>query len=183
VQLQHALYRRNATAPANCIRGLGHIALERSDYQNALPLYDQVGHIHGRATCIRGLGNIALARSDHDTAHACYEQALPLFAQVGSVHGQATCIQGLGDIALARSDHDTAWARFKEALDLYDQIPEPYSIGQTHRRLARLAVTQVARSSHVQAARAAWAGIDRPELIRELDDEFGGDPTPQDGQR
>jgi len=27
---------------------------------------------------------------------------------------------------------------------------------------------------HVEAARAAWTSIDRPDLVAELDEEFGG---------
>ena len=39
-------------------------------YEQALPLYRQVGDVLGEANCIQGLGDIALARSDHDAARA-----------------------------------------------------------------------------------------------------------------
>ncbi|HEV3459918.1 MAG TPA: tetratricopeptide repeat protein [Thermoanaerobaculia bacterium] len=175
------LYRRvgDLLGEASCIRRLGNIALERSDhdgagarYEEALPLYRRVGSISGEANSIQGLGDIALGRSDYDAAGARYEEALQLYRRVGSILGEANCILRLGDIALARGDENEARDRFVEALSLYSRIAEPYSIGETHRRLARLARTEAERRRNVDAARAAWRSIDRPDLIAGLDQEF-----------
>jgi len=117
------------------------------------------------------LGHIALERSDHEEARRRYEVVLPMYRQVGSVLGEANCIRGLGNIALAGSDHEEARRRYEEALGLYGSIGEPYSIGMMHRRLARLSADNQ-RTRHLEAARAAWAGIGRPDLVAELDAEF-----------
>jgi hypothetical protein len=89
------------------------------------------------------------------------------------VLGEAVCILGLGDIALGWSDHDWARARYDEALPLYQRIREPYAIGQSHRRLARLATTPADRGRHLRAAQEVWMSIRRDDLLRELHDEFG----------
>jgi len=57
---------------------------------------------------------------------------------------------------------------------LFTQISEPYSIGFTHRRLARLASDTDERKSHVTGAIAAWEQIERDDLIAAIKSEFGG---------
>lgn len=165
---------------ATALLSVGMVALDRFDldtaqacHEQAQPLYEQIGDILGQAECIQGLGDVAFARFDLDTAQARYEQAQPLYERFGSILGQANCIKGLGDIALARFHHLTARAHFKEALVLYQRIPEPYSIGQMHRRLARITESQAERHQHIQAARAAWTSIGRTDLVEELTDESG----------
>ena len=169
----------DAEHEANCIRRLGDIALERSQheearrrYEEALPLYEQVGDVVGRAICIARLGDIALRRSQHEEARRRNEEALPLYEQVGDVHGRANCIVRLGDIALACSQHEEARELFEQSLSLYMLIPEPFSIGQTHRRLARIAPNAEERRRHIIAARQAWESIDRPDLVKQLHGEF-----------
>ncbi len=141
--------------------------------QKALPLYRRVGSVQGEANCIKSLGDIALERSQPEEARARYEEAMPLYRRVGSVLGEANCIQSLGDIALAQSQHEEARKNFETALASYQRIPEPYSIGNAQVRLARLAADEKERASFVKAARLAWTQIDRPDLVEELDAEFG----------
>ena len=117
-----------AAQQAKTLFALGELARDRSDYdgararfEQALPLYQQIGGVVGEAGCISRLGDIALRRSDYDGARARFEQAVPLYQQAGNVVGEAICIQGLGDIGLDRSDYDGARARYEQALPLYQQ--------------------------------------------------------------
>ena len=55
--------------------------------------------------------------------------------------GEANCIQGLGHLDEAKGKIARARGRWREALALYARIPEPYSIGFAHIRLARHAAT------------------------------------------
>lgn len=102
-----------------------------------------------------------------------HERARRAAQAAKDVQGEANCIRSLGDIARERSDHESARKLYEQALGLYERIPEPYSIGGTHLRLARIASDAAERALHVRTAREAWRGIDRPDLIAEyLDAEF-----------
>ncbi len=175
------LYREvgDVQGEANCIKNLGDIALQRSDhaaaaarYEQALSLFREVGSVLGEANCIRGLGDITLQRSDYAAATQHYERALELYREVGSLLSEANCIQGLGDIALELEKTEEAAKLWTTALDLYELMAEPNSIGEAHHRLARIAASDIERRQHIEAARAAWESIDRPDLIAELEKEF-----------
>ena len=93
---------------------------------------------------------------------------MPLYRQVGAVLGEANCTRSLGDIAREQGDAAAARGQYEAALALYARIPEPYSIGVTHFRLAELA-DGAERAVHVATAREAWTSIDRPDLVALLD--------------
>jgi len=100
------------------------------------------------------------------------EEALPLYRRVADVLGEANCIKSLGHIAFAEQRPEEARKEFFDALKLYERISEPYSIGWSHIRLARLAPTPAERDEHLKVAREVWKRIDRPDLIRRMEKEF-----------
>jgi tetratricopeptide (TPR) repeat protein len=121
----------------------------RQAFEEALPLYRQVGDVRGEANCIRSLGEIAVVRSDHVAARQAFEEALPLYRQVGDVLGEANCIFGLGEIALRRADHAGARQAFEEALPLYRRFGDALGAANCSFALADIALQ--GRSDHVGA--------------------------------
>jgi tetratricopeptide (TPR) repeat protein len=172
----------NKLGEAECIFRLGMLALEQPEpdlaaaeaaFERALPFYQEIGNTLGEANCILTLGNTALKRPDLAAARSAYERALPIYRLVGSKVGEGNCAFGLGDVVLAEGDSEAARRQWQAALALYRRIPDPYSIGEALRRLARVS-EGAARAALVAEARAAWLSIDRPDLVTELDGEFGG---------
>jgi nucleoside phosphorylase/predicted negative regulator of RcsB-dependent stress response len=156
----------------------GEIALRRGDlegarrrYAEALPLFRRVSDALGEANCVARLGDLALKRGDADEARHRYQDALPLYRRAGDVLGEANCVLRLGDLALKRGDPDEARDRFEEALAIYARIPEPYSMGLTHRRLARLAPDERLRRRHNEAARELWVRAGRHDMVAKIDQE------------
>ena len=117
-----------------------------------------------------------LGRSDEALENLV--DAIAGYRRAGVEAGRANALELMGDIARERSDHGEARRRYEEALQLYERIEDPYSIGWAHRRLARLTTAPKDRSRHIQSAREAWLQIDRPDLVRQLDVEFGPPPSP-----
>ncbi len=127
--------------------------------------------MRGEANCIKGLGDIALALSDHESAQADYEQALPLYKQSETCPAEPTA-----PLAWAiwpwPSPTPRAPRPATAGLSLYRAIAEPYFIGWTLVRLARLDTTDSERASHWTTARQAWASIGREDLIESIKAEF-----------
>lgn len=143
---------------ADCIKGLGEVALRRSDHkaagkalEEARLLYRQVGSVLGEANCIRRLGDLAFERPDPEAARKAYDDARLLYWQIGDVLGEANCISGLADLAVARSDDEAARKAYDEALLLYRQDGHVLGEANCIRSLGDLAL---ARRDHEAAHKA-----------------------------
>ena len=66
----------------------------RPRYEQALPLYRQVGDILGEANCIQSLGDIALERSDHEGARARMSRPSYFIARSETSWARPTFSQG-----------------------------------------------------------------------------------------
>ena len=116
---------------ARALKGIGHVALVRSDYDEAiacytkaLRLFQQVDNEKHQAICIKSLGHVALVQGRHDEARTSYETALKLFEGLETDYplGQADTIAGLGDVAFRSQNYDTAQGHYKRAQALYQDL-------------------------------------------------------------
>jgi len=119
---------------ANCIQALGdvHRMLDEYDaarvrYEEALPIYRQIGARLGEANCIQALGDVHRMLAEYDAARVRYEEALPIYRQIGDRLGEANCMKALGDVHRMLAEYDAARVRYEEALPIYRQIGARYS--------------------------------------------------------
>ncbi len=158
---------------AKCLKKLGDVAWTQSDnegargyFDQALPLYERIGDLLGKANCLSSLGDIAFRESDNEGARGYFDQALPLYERIGSLLGKANCLRSLGDLLKSENDLPGAIEQWQTALGLYRRIGDRYSIGWTLRRLA-LAHEGEARQQYLDQAREAWR--DMPYLWENLE--------------
>jgi tetratricopeptide (TPR) repeat protein len=165
----------NMVGRSNCIFSFGEIAREKSEYEiamkrynTAIAFYRQLQVISGEAFCLLGMGQIARILGNID-AEPQLRKALWIFDHVSQLEGRGKVL-----LELAELEPDTGTKRqlLLDALDSHTRFGNPRWIGETHRRLARISEGDE-RGGHVAAAREAWAPIDLPHLMAELDAEFG----------
>ena len=89
--------------------------LFRSRYEQALPLYQQVGSVLGEANCIQGLGDVARDRSDNDEARDRYEQALSLYQAFLAPFSTGWTLVRLARLDSAGSERLRHWKAAREA--------------------------------------------------------------------
>ncbi len=136
---------------ANCIQALGDVHLRLAEYQaararyeEARPIYAQIGARLGEANCIQALGDVHLRLAEYEAARARYEEARPIYAQIGARLGEANCIKALGDVHLRLAEYEAARARYEEARPIYAQIGDRLGEANCIQALGDLYVAQQA---------------------------------------
>jgi tetratricopeptide (TPR) repeat protein len=94
----------------------------RARYEQALPIYREIGARLGQANAIKSLGDVHRMLAEYQEARARYEQSLPIYREIGDRLGQANAISSLGDVHLRVSEYGPARERYEQALPIYREI-------------------------------------------------------------
>jgi tetratricopeptide (TPR) repeat protein len=90
----------------------------RQRYEQALPIYQDIGARVGEANCIKSLGDVHRMLSEYDEARQRYEQALPIYQDIGARVGEANCIKSLGDVHYMVDEYDEARQRYEQVVQI-----------------------------------------------------------------
>ena len=85
-------------------RATGNLTGALDYYEQALPIFREVGDRAGEAATLNNIGGCTHDRGDYQGALGYYEQALPIRREVGDRAGEATTLNNIGVVHDRRGD-------------------------------------------------------------------------------
>lgn len=122
----------------------------------------------GEARCLLGLGQVGLLLG-RAGAVARVRQVFAIFDEIHYLEGRGKALVELAELP---ETNEAKRAMLLDALDSHARFGNPYWIGETHCRLARISENEE-HQHHVTAARNACTSIKRPDRVAGLEAESG----------
>ena len=91
-------------------------------YEEALPIYREVGHRAGEAATLNNMGLVYDATGRPSEALAMYEEALPIRREVGDRAGEAATLNNIGMVYWATGRPSEALALYEQALPIRREV-------------------------------------------------------------
>jgi tetratricopeptide (TPR) repeat protein len=104
---------------------LSELPQARRLYEEALPIFRDIGDRLDEANCIQELGNVHVSLSELPQARRRYEEALSTYRDIGDRLGAANCIQALGGVAAEEGNLTTAADHFTNAAQQFAALQLP----------------------------------------------------------
>lgn len=151
---------------ARCRVGLGQVAVERGEYdeaetlyRNALAAYRELDDQLGIADSLRHLGSVAQLRSNLDAAETRYARSLRIYLDLGANRKTAQALSDLGSVAQDRGDFETARRHYHESRRRYAAVGARQELVDVLCKLATVGwVTGDLDAAEKRARRAAAVG-------------------------
>jgi tetratricopeptide (TPR) repeat protein len=112
---------------------LGRYAEALPACDEALHLYEHLGHVEGEANCLLTIGLIHEGTGDHAAAISCYERSSSLDRQLGDRYWEAMCLDRLGEIHTRDGRPATGLRCWNEALHILDSLHHAEAARVRHR--------------------------------------------------
>jgi tetratricopeptide (TPR) repeat protein len=102
----------------------GNLTAALGYYEQALPIYREVGDRAGEANTLNNIGMVHHDRGEGQTALGLYEEALPILQEVGDRAVEAAVLNNFGLVHHDRGDFQAALDYFEQALPIYREVED-----------------------------------------------------------
>jgi predicted ATPase/DNA-binding CsgD family transcriptional regulator len=134
---------------ANALEMLAEVATEIGDYstatkfyEEALPLYREVGDLVGIGDTLKMLGWGAMRIGDYEQAESRLNEGLIACRQSGDLRQISSALSGLGELAVRRGQYERASDLLRESLNISEHLGEKWGIAIALGSLGWLALRQ-----------------------------------------
>jgi tetratricopeptide (TPR) repeat protein len=118
----------------------GEYARARSQFEEAVAMWREVGNTHGTALALNNLGLVAFGQGDNVGARSLYEESLAIRRELGDKGGIASSLHGLGEVARVQGSYADALSLYKESLVIRRELGDKMGIVWALVGLGELAV-------------------------------------------
>ncbi|MBN1992950.1 MAG: tetratricopeptide repeat protein [Anaerolineae bacterium] len=136
---------KDSRQQANCIQALGEVHLRlaeyeaaRDRYEEARPIYAQIGDRLGEANCIDSLGQLAMRQQDWLAAVQFLQAGLQIYQAINSAYDVAWSHYFLGQVSAAQNDPAKARHYYQTAAKLFEAIKLQPQVDMVQQALAQL---------------------------------------------
>lgn len=127
-----ALAGEDRRVRADCLRELGNVANRLSEYDLAVPLYQQalelareLGDLRGESATLNNWASVEWDLGDLATARSHYEEALSLYRQLGNRLGEAKALNNLSNVLADQGDLAGSLECSRQALEIHRAMGNP----------------------------------------------------------
>lgn len=117
---------------ADCLRELGNVANRRSEFDLAVPLYQQslalareLGDLRGESATLNNWGSLELDLGELEAAKAHFGEALVLYRQLGNRLGEAKALNNLSNVLADQGDLAGSLEFSRRALEIHREMGNP----------------------------------------------------------
>jgi hypothetical protein len=130
-------------------------------FEEALPIWREIGHKSGLVDCLRGLGDVARMEGDHSLADALLTESLDVCREIRAREGEARALQSLAALSRARQELAEAGERYEHALEIWKEMDHLDGMVTCLRGLGVVAVRQGSLDRAVHLFGAAETMMER----------------------
>jgi len=114
---------------SKCLKKIGAVNRNHSDYQQALEYYrkslkidEELGSKNGISICLLNIGSVYNSQGNYEKALKFFRKSLKIAEKLGDKQGIATCLKNIGLVYDDWSDYPKALEYHTKSLEIYEEL-------------------------------------------------------------